>query len=301
MAVVCTVAAPAATELRDFTFERGAGRAALQPAEFSLTLAWRDKNASARLVSVIREGILKNAPAAAEAVLGRLACLVREDLPDREILGALRGYLDSCGYGAKSDLSYRQDEALRVQRRVRQITDLFPEGGRPESLLDIGCGNGKITAALAAGLGIDAARAVGTDVYDRAQDTGGFTYRRMRNAKIPLPDNSVEAAVAFMTLHHEQDAAALLSDVSRVMKRGGILIVRDHDAPERSDQLFCHALDKLYFGLFNDMSGLPVPGNYRSCREWCRMAEAAGFRVEKAWNPEPDSPVKPFHAVFIKQ
>jgi ubiquinone/menaquinone biosynthesis C-methylase UbiE len=44
-----------------------------------------------------------------------------------------------------------------------------------------------------------------------------------------IPDESVDFATIFHVIHHAVDAESRLKDIARVMKPGGILLLKDHD------------------------------------------------------------------------
>lgn len=106
--------------------------------------------------------------------------------------------------------------------RMRALLDY--EAG--QQVLDIGCGTGNYTIALAqAGLDM-----IGVEPSERMLVTA-----RSRNAKIswyagkaekiPLADQSVDAVLASLTLHHWQDLAQGFKEVARVLKPKGRFMI----------------------------------------------------------------------------
>src|SRR4051794_4046759 len=104
------------------------------------------------------------------------------------------------------------------------------------SLLDVGCGPGSLTADLAvrvapgrvvaldsAATPLDEARAAaaaaGVDVDVRVGDAYA----------IDLPDDSVDVVHAHQVLQHVTDPVAVLREMARVCRPGGVVAARDAD------------------------------------------------------------------------
>jgi 2-polyprenyl-3-methyl-5-hydroxy-6-metoxy-1,4-benzoquinol methylase len=111
-----------------------------------------------------------------------------------------------------------------MQARLAFLLEHVPEGAR---VLDVGCGEGWFTAALArAGRG-----AVGIDVAEeplrRAREREpGLNLRRVpAEGRWPLPDVSFDAVWAGETIEHVADTAGWLSEVRRVLRSGGMLVL----------------------------------------------------------------------------
>jgi ubiquinone/menaquinone biosynthesis C-methylase UbiE len=95
--------------------------------------------------------------------------------------------------------------------------------GRPGRALDLGCGDGRLTAEL------DAAELTGADVSAVALERAR---RRLPGAEIvlvepdgrlPFDDNRFELVLCAETLEHVRDVQLLLSEARRVLAPGGTL------------------------------------------------------------------------------
>lgn len=108
-------------------------------------------------------------------------------------------------------------------RRVRVLADaiapLLDPGWR---VLDVGCGDGRLAALLAArnpSLTIE-----GADVQVRG--VTAVPVRRFDGRHLPWPDQSVDAVLLIDVLHHTEDPAALLGEARRVARCA--VILKDH-------------------------------------------------------------------------
>ncbi len=121
-----------------------------------------------------------------------------------------------------ADIAVREDEWAWVQRHL-------PEEGVGE-LLDIGCGNGSLLAALAdridSGLGVD----ISAGMIERARarfgaiDTLRFT--KIEGPHLPAADNTFDVAISFMSFRY-LDWDPMIAEVRRVLRPGGRFLVVD--------------------------------------------------------------------------
>lgn len=148
---------------------------------------------------------------------------------------------------------------------------------RGRSVLDIGCGSGGVTLALAERHG--AAEAVGFDVEapvverakERAQAKGLSDRVRFVQAPpgpLPFPDESFDVVFSKDALVHVPDKEALFSEIFRVLRPGGAFAASDwligHDGEPSQAMKDYIAAEGLSFGMAS-------PARYR------RAMEKAGF------------------------
>ena len=89
-------------------------------------------------------------------------------------------------------------------------------------VLDVGCGDGQISRALAAGgadvLGIDPTRLHIEIARERA---GGPRYELGSATELPVGDASMDAVVACLVFEHIDEVDAAIAEVARVLRPGG--------------------------------------------------------------------------------
>ncbi|HEX6695933.1 MAG TPA: class I SAM-dependent methyltransferase [Solirubrobacteraceae bacterium] len=104
------------------------------------------------------------------------------------------------------------------------LDDLFTQAD-PQSLLDVGCGEGVLTHQWAQRLG-DERRVVGIDLDDPAlhaewakRTAPNLEYRVMKAENLPFADGEFDAATAIEVLEHVPDAEHTVAEMARVAKR----------------------------------------------------------------------------------
>jgi SAM-dependent methyltransferase len=104
------------------------------------------------------------------------------------------------------------------------LDELFTQAD-PQSLLDVGCGEGVLTHQWAQQLGAER-RVVGIDLDDPAlhaewakRTAPNLEYRVMKAENLPFADGEFDAATAIEVLEHVPDAEHTVAEMARVAKR----------------------------------------------------------------------------------
>ena len=117
----------------------------------------------------------------------------------------------------------------RVIERLGDFADLTPD----MVVADVGTGTGFVAAGIAPRV----SKVIGIDISERILDVArgnldelGIDNVDLREGDItalPLADDSVDAAFANMVLHHAEDPAAMLTEMARVVRPGGVVAICD--------------------------------------------------------------------------
>jgi SAM-dependent methyltransferase len=161
-------------------------------------------------------------------------------------------------------------EAYICGRRARRLSEilspLIPSGC---SLLDVGCGDGKLARILLeqrSDLKIE-----GVDVHVR--DRTWLPVKHFDGTNLPYPDGSLDGVMLIDVLHHIRDPLPLLQEALRVSRR--LLLVKDHVL----EGTLAAARLRFMDGVGNARHGVSLPYSYLTAEKWAALRAALNIHV----------------------
>ena len=148
------------------------------------------------------------------------------------------------------------DMALEVARAI-------PRRGR---VLDVGCGNGFIAHHLT-GMG---SNVVGLDVGNSTAASIG--YLRYDGRHFPVQSNSFDVVLLCYVLHHAQNFELVMSEVRRVLRGEGLVVVYEDIPIGRWDRIVCGIHDLKW----RHRTG---PCTFQLDQAWRALFRACGFEI----------------------
>jgi ubiquinone/menaquinone biosynthesis C-methylase UbiE len=180
-------------------------------------------------------------------------------------------------------------------RRTAQDSAAFllPHIRSGDTILDVGCGPGTITADLAALVpdgkivGVDAVESVLEQASTFAASRGltNATFQHVDANDLPFADDSFDVVFCHQVLQHVKDPVGVLREMRRVAKPGGVVAAREADYKSFAWYPELPELDRwaeLYQQISKVNGGEPNAGRY--CHVWAREAGFAPESVETTWD-----------------
>jgi SAM-dependent methyltransferase len=156
------------------------------------------------------------------------------------------------------------------QRRIRRLSQLFAELIPPNcSVLDVGCGDGKLALSIVQKR--PDVRIEGVDVLVREQTW--VPVQAFDGTRLPYDDHSFQAVMFVDVLHHTPDPVVLLREAVRVTRRW--IIIKDHLLKGMAAGARLRFMD--YIG--NSRYGVALPYNYWPEERWREARRMLGMKT----------------------
>ena len=142
----------------------------------------------------------------------------------------------------------RQLKLILKKRKNIQISNM--------SYLDIGCGNAYKTKKFAKDMGISKNKVYGTNIetwgpYQKNKSSLGIHFEYIKNNTLPYEDESFDFISSIFNLHHVEKLPDFLKEISRILKKGGLFLLIEHDVYSDYDILIINIQHLLYSSLYD--------------------------------------------------
>lgn len=197
-------------------------------------------------------------------------------------------------------------------RLIRESRVKISRGG---TYLDIGCEDCEMPRLIGEGIGAKRVKCINIDEWSGSYglNRSGCDFEYYNGVNIPLKANSVDVLSLFMTLHHVKDINGLISNIYRVMKPNGVLLINEHNVGvgDRNDNnrlIFEHFLDIIHYlyDLYKVKSSKDIMGKYDTTHyyskdEMIKIIENKkyGFKLRSVYE-NPKSNIRSIFYVFTK-
>lgn len=230
----------------------------------------------------------------------KMTNMAKSGSTDNEIYQYIHDFLNQYIYPLRPSHGPNHHNHGRSISRVGEIKDLISYSGFLKTnntvYLDFGCNNGAITTEICKEL-FDGCQCYGADILPVPEFESPYYKYIKIDTEIPLPDNSVDVITCLMVLHHVDDAVKYIREISRVLKPGGIIIMKEHDIDGERDtdgQIFLDILHGLYTVSWATYGNQENPehclnyyARYRKKEQWTQLLKEYGG-IDRIGNPYID-------------
>jgi ubiquinone/menaquinone biosynthesis C-methylase UbiE len=118
-----------------------------------------------------------------------------------------------------------------IHRAMLDLLEQEKRMGTPQTVLDIGCGTGRLLRAVAARwpearlIGVDPAKRM---ISEAKRLNPNATFNDASAEALPVPDQSIDLVLSSLSFHHWADQSKGLQEITRVLHPGGWFCLADH-------------------------------------------------------------------------
>jgi SAM-dependent methyltransferase len=174
---------------------------------------------------------------------------------------------------------------------------------QPDSVLDIGCGEGWLTRAL---VGRGVKQAIGVDaipaLIDQARAAGGGEFRVASYEDIAMGalELTVDVAVANFALIGKDAVDALILTAPTLLRPGGALVIQTlHPVVAGGDLPYKDGWRTGSWAGFSSDFSDPAPWYFRTLESWVDLIARSGLRLVEMREPIHPTSNKPASVIFI--
>ncbi len=170
---------------------------------------------------------------------------------------------------------------------------------RPDTLLDLGCGEGWLARRLAPlGIevtGIDAA----PDLIDAARQAGGGLFMVAGYDALPAALGTFAMAVSNFALLGKEPVEYLFANLPPLLPGGHFIVQTLHPLVACGEQLYRDGWRQDSWAAFSAAVAEPPPWYFRTLESWVRLFGAHGLRLLETREPRTPATGQPASVIFI--
>ena len=174
----------------------------------------------------------------------------------------------------------------------------------PQTVLDIGCGEGWLARSLAE----HGIRAIGVDVVpaliEQAKKSGGgeFTVASYEEIAAGSLDVSVDLVVANFSLIGKESVENVIRRAPSLLKSGGSLVIQTlHPVASCGDESYSDGWRAGSWAGFSEEFSDPAPWYFRTRESWEHLLACSGVRILETREPVHPETGKPASVIFIAE
>jgi ubiquinone/menaquinone biosynthesis C-methylase UbiE len=239
--------------------------------------------------------------------------LDHQHINDISIYNMLRPYANKGGY----------DKDKRSKSRIKHLQFLFRHNlfknirsNGDFKYLDLGGWDGTITEEVGKYMRLSKKDIINADVddwvnqIDENERNTNITFVPINNTgKLPFETSTFSLITAFQVFHHIEEIDDRLSELSRIIKKDGLLVIREHDADSDCTSMLADIEHSMYEMVLKENPSVEYLNTYKAyykpMHTWNDILEYYGFEYIKnakyntrmnMWNPS-----RTYYAMYRKR
>jgi ubiquinone/menaquinone biosynthesis C-methylase UbiE len=159
-------------------------------------------------------------------------------------------------------------------------------GKKAGKYLDFACGDCKVTPYMGKGIGAGKDCVYGADIAnwgnynENTRNVRGMTFVEIpTTGRYPFNDNMFGVISCMMALHHVVDLHGTLGELSRIIKKGGLLYITEHNVTNYVEKMLIDVEHAIYEIGHRQTFGFADTyiGNFKHWTEWTYLLHQHGF------------------------
>jgi len=253
----------------------------IPPASFmQIYLVKNNKNFYNMVKSVLRKSVSRDA-------VEELEQLIKENIQnyknDMYFYENLKEFVNE----HMNEIPEQEVDLIRASSKYNAVKVVLNRFGKDSKILDFGGGNGAILSYFANKMNLEPTNAISLDVETwqgniHGKEYDNITYKVIKSGEsIGFARNTFDIITCFQVLHHIDisNLNQTLESLSSCLKKGGVLILREHDCENLETSLLIDIEHTLYETVANGkdkMNGSQLCDykdglNYKPISEWIRL------------------------------
>jgi ubiquinone/menaquinone biosynthesis C-methylase UbiE len=215
------------------------------------------------------------------------------------------------------------DKEKRSKSRIKQLQFLFQHNlfknirsNRNFKYLDLGGWDGTITEEVGKYMRLSKKDIINADVddwvnqIDENERNPNITFVPINNnGRLPFETATFSLITAFQVFHHIEEIDDRLSELSRIIKKDGLLVIREHDANSDCTSMLADIEHSMYEMVLKENTSSDYLNKYEAyykpMQTWTNIIEYYGFEYIKnakyntrmnMWNPS-----RTYYAMYKKK
>ena len=190
----------------------------------------------------------------------------------------------------------------RAKKRIKHI-DRYIDGN-VSNYLDIGCFDGSITYEVGKHFNLEKDNINGIDIQEY-NNYENITFSKYDGSTLPYNNNNFNLITCYMVLHHikKDNLNKLIKEIYRVMEKGGILILREHNVTNKYEEKLINYMHDFYDYVWDtkNMTYKKWENNYKTANNWTKILVDSGFKIKKKpYLNNTNNPFNTYMCSYIK-